>query len=173
MNKANADRHKLEVTGIGATACGRHGCFVPGSVVDFQKGEQQKNMDYSLSAALNYNMPENPRVLLMYDIMCQYGVHLLDRFNRSPYLRMPPGIQIYKGIGLFHVHGHQDSCYPRYAPNFIPGAGQVEGEIIETLWAPLIQIAGSTRAMSKAHRQETLDDHMADSNFKKMIKTGG
>lgn len=30
----------LDVTGIGATACGRHGCFCPGAVVDFQKGER-------------------------------------------------------------------------------------------------------------------------------------
>ena len=33
-------RRHLEVTGIGAIACARHGCFVPHSVVDFQKGEQ-------------------------------------------------------------------------------------------------------------------------------------
>ena len=30
----------LDVTGVGATACGRHGCFCPGAVVDFQKGER-------------------------------------------------------------------------------------------------------------------------------------
>jgi len=27
-------------TGIGACACARHGCFLPNSVVDFQKGEK-------------------------------------------------------------------------------------------------------------------------------------
>ena len=32
--------HKgLDVTGIGATACARHGCFCPSSVVNFVKGE--------------------------------------------------------------------------------------------------------------------------------------
>ena len=30
----------LEATGIGAVACGHHGCFYPHSVVDFQKGER-------------------------------------------------------------------------------------------------------------------------------------
>ncbi|KAG1786181.1 hypothetical protein EV424DRAFT_1476806 [Suillus variegatus] len=39
VNQANASRHKLEATGIGGCACARHGCFVPHSVVDFQKGE--------------------------------------------------------------------------------------------------------------------------------------
>ncbi|KAG1820930.1 uncharacterized protein BJ212DRAFT_1247948, partial [Suillus subaureus] len=40
VNQANASHHKLEVTGIGGCACTRHGCFVPHSMVDFQKGER-------------------------------------------------------------------------------------------------------------------------------------
>src|SRR6267154_119394 len=40
VNQANASRHKLEATGIGGCACARHGCFVPHSMVDFQKGER-------------------------------------------------------------------------------------------------------------------------------------
>jgi hypothetical protein len=40
VNQANASRHKLEVTGIGGCAYARHGCFVPNSMVDFQKGER-------------------------------------------------------------------------------------------------------------------------------------
>jgi hypothetical protein len=30
----------MDSTGIGACVCGRHGAFVPHSVVDFQKGER-------------------------------------------------------------------------------------------------------------------------------------
>ncbi|KAG2741530.1 hypothetical protein P692DRAFT_201842254 [Suillus brevipes Sb2] len=41
INAANANRSNLRATGVGATACARHGCFVPHSVVDFQKGERQ------------------------------------------------------------------------------------------------------------------------------------
>ncbi|KAG1901809.1 uncharacterized protein F5891DRAFT_1221428 [Suillus fuscotomentosus] len=41
VNQANAARHKLESTGIGGVACARHSCFVPHSMVDFQKGERQ------------------------------------------------------------------------------------------------------------------------------------
>jgi hypothetical protein len=41
VNAANANRSNLRATGVGATACARHGCFVPHSVVDFQKGERQ------------------------------------------------------------------------------------------------------------------------------------
>lgn len=38
MNRGHAKN--LDSTGIGASACARHGCFFPHSVVDFQKGER-------------------------------------------------------------------------------------------------------------------------------------
>jgi hypothetical protein len=40
INQANVNRRNLEATGVGACACARHGCFVPHSVVDLQKGER-------------------------------------------------------------------------------------------------------------------------------------
>ncbi|KIK72726.1 hypothetical protein PAXRUDRAFT_21652 [Paxillus rubicundulus Ve08.2h10] len=72
VNQANAHRHKLEATKIGGCACARHGCFIPHSLVDFQKGERQVNMDYALSHALGHNMAGIQRVLTFYDINCQY-----------------------------------------------------------------------------------------------------
>ena len=81
-------------------------------------------------------------------------------------------LQLMYGIGLFHVHGHATECYCRFAPSFIPGAGNVEGELIETLWDPLNQITGSTRTMTYFHRQETVDLHMNDSNWKKLTRIG-
>ncbi|KAN0135970.1 hypothetical protein V8E53_006131 [Lactarius tabidus] len=152
---ANASRPHLDVTGIGATAC-CHGFFVPTSIVDFQKGEWQINMDYSICNTLSYNMEDIPVALLMYDIMCQYRVNFKKRVK--------------KRIGLFHIHSHQDSCLPQYSPSFIPGAKQVNGEIIETLWAPLNNISRSLLGMSLAHRQEVLDAHMNHSNWKKMVQ---
>ena len=40
VNYVNTSQAHLTSTGIGATACARHGCFFPNSVVDFQKGER-------------------------------------------------------------------------------------------------------------------------------------
>ncbi|KIN96390.1 hypothetical protein M404DRAFT_91732, partial [Pisolithus tinctorius Marx 270] len=55
VNQANAQRNKLELTGIGGCACVRHGCFVPHAMVDFQKGEhRQVNMDYALVHAMHH-----------------------------------------------------------------------------------------------------------------------
>ena len=40
IHRANMLREHLLSTGLGASACTRHGCWVPHSVVDFQKGER-------------------------------------------------------------------------------------------------------------------------------------
>lgn len=126
-------------------------------------------MDYCVSEALKYNMEGINRSILLYDIMCQYWKNLGRRFEGNPYLTLPDAVEILRGIGLFHVHGHKDECYGRFAPTFIPGAGMVDGEVLETLWAVLNGIADSIRSQTTAHRQETLDDHMNDSNWKKLV----
>ncbi|KAG1893733.1 uncharacterized protein F5891DRAFT_1195969 [Suillus fuscotomentosus] len=82
---------------------------------------------------------------------------------------MAPQLTIIPGIGLWHVHGHQDSCYVRYASNFIEGIGRIDGEIMETLWARLNLISPAAQGMSSPHRKECLDYQMNDSNFCKMI----
>ena len=131
---------------------------------------RQINMDYSLSKALSYDMESMPLTLVMYDIMCQYGIHLMERVEKSPGLSIPDSLELHTGTGLFHIHGHQDSCLPWLSPGYIPGVKQVDGEIIETLWAPFNIISWSIWGMSLAHCQEVLDAHMNHSNWKKMIR---
>lgn len=130
------------------------------------------NMDYSLSNALGYQSKGLTHVYLCYDIICQYHVYLDKRFAGNPHLHMPSGLVLYKCIGLFHVHGHQAVCEVRHSLTFTKGAGEVDGEIIETQWSTTNRISGSTRTMSTSHRQETLDRHMNDWNWKKMITMG-
>ena len=130
-------------------------------------------MDYSLAQALALTLGCLMTVIVLYDIMCQYFVNFWRRVKQNHHLQVfPPTTEIRPGIGLFHVHGHQETCFARYSPGFIPCACRVDGEIVETLWAPLVKIAGSTRAMSKSHRQEVIDDHMGDSNWKKLVNSG-
>jgi hypothetical protein len=127
------------------------------------------NMDYALCGATQYNMSGITKAVTFYDINCQYNKHFRDRVDRNPYLTIDPDLTIVPGIGLWHVHGHQDSCYVRFASNFIEGIGRIDGEIMETLWAPLNLISPSARGMSTPHRKECLDFQMNYSNFCKMI----
>jgi Kyakuja-Dileera-Zisupton transposase len=94
-------------------------------------------MDYSIFKALNFNMDGIEAALICYNVMCQWSVHMKDRVTGSRHLRIPDSLELRLGIGLFHIHGHQDSCLARYLPSFIEGSQKIDGKTIETLWAPL------------------------------------
>ena len=130
------------------------------------------NIDYALSQALTFCA--GIRVLLvMYDVACQYHKNVKSRFNRaSSLIPWPVAMIIYWGIGLFHIHGHQQDYFPKFSPTFIVGAGNIDGEIIETLWAFLNRISGSIRAMATSHRKGVLDDHMNEVNWRKTVGMG-
>lgn len=72
-------------------------------------------------------------------------------------------------VGKFHLGAHVTKCFWSYSLNFIEGVGQIDGEIMETLWASFNKFASMTRSMSKAHRVEILNDHMRDVNWKKLV----
>ncbi|KAG2047807.1 hypothetical protein BDR06DRAFT_976453 [Suillus hirtellus] len=169
VNQANASWHNLEATGIGGCMCARHGCFIPNAMVDFQKGERQLNMNYALCNALSHNTDGIGSALTFYDVNCQYHKHFRRQVDDSLHMSIPSGMDIILGIGLWHVHRHQDKCFAWYASNFIPGAARIDGEIMETLWAPLNVVSPSCWGMSTPHRQECLDYQMNDCNFMKMI----
>jgi len=165
MNALQASK-LCDVTGIVSIACGRHGCYAPKALVDLFKGEQQKNVDFALLKALTSTHVEAEQgVLLIYNITCQYFVHLQDQIGS----RLPFGLDIEAAIGLFHIHAHKDQCFFRYATSFIPGAAIVAGEILESLWSSLNSISPTAQTATLAHRAEMLDDHTTDSNHKKTL----
>lgn len=128
------------------------------------------NIDYALCEALKaMNLDGGGKVMVIYDVMCQYHVNLWKRISENPFLTFPQKVELLLAIGLFHVHGHRDECLFRFATSFIPGAGMVDGEILESLWAQLNDVSRSTRTSTLAHRSEVLDDHMNYSNWNKMV----
>ena len=128
-------------------------------------------MDFALCKALN-RINGIPKVVVLYDIACQYSINFHHRVSQSALLMLPLNLKIVWDIRLFHIHAHQDVCIPRYLLNYIPGISQVDGEILKTLWSSLNEISGSTRSMTPAHWREVLDDHMLDNNWKKMLRMG-
>ncbi|KIJ15243.1 hypothetical protein PAXINDRAFT_77682, partial [Paxillus involutus ATCC 200175] len=112
VNAANTSRKNLTATGIGATACARHGCFVPHSVVDFQKGERQMNVDYSICQALNYQSHGIRSSILAYDVACQWQINFLKQVQEGAYLQVPEGMDIVAAVGKFHLSAHKLECYP-------------------------------------------------------------
>lgn len=131
------------------------------------------NVDYSTCNALNFNTNGLRESLLIYDVMCQYMVHFDDRLRDvNQYLSLDPEMRVFGAIGKFHLADHVDSCFSKWSLNFMKGAGHIDGEIMETLWSGMNKVSGAARSMSKAHRQETLDDYMRDANWKKTVGIG-
>jgi hypothetical protein len=166
INNALAASTSCDVTGIIAIACARHGCYAPNALVDLFKSEQQKNVDFALLKSIeSTGVDPDQGVMLIYDIVCQYIIHLFQRIGNQ----LPMGLEIDRAIGLFHVHAHKEQCFFRFATSFIPGAGITAGEILESLWSGLNGILPTTWTATLAHRAEVLDDHACDSNHKKML----
>ena len=127
-------------------------------------------MDYAFCEAMkNTGASHAPHCIVVYDVNCQYFNNFRRRVKESPFLQVHPELVIIPGIGLFHVHGHQLICLARFSPTFIIGAGQSDGEILETLWLTLNHVGRISRTMTLAHCTEVLDAHMGDNNWKKLI----
>ena len=66
---------------------------MPGDT-DIEAPISQKNMDYSIFKALNFNMDGIEAALICYDVMCQWSVHMKDRVAGSRLIQR----RIKKGI---------------------------------------------------------------------------
>jgi hypothetical protein len=131
------------------------------------------NVDYSVCNAINFNSGGLQEALIVYDINCQYLIHFEERIGEvDHFLELDEQMKIYGAIGKFHLADHVDSCFSKWTLNFMKGAGHIDGEIMETLWSGMNKVSGAARSMTNAHRQETLDDYMRDSNWKKTVGIG-
>ena len=107
MNALQASK-LCDVTEVVAIVCGWHGCYAPQALVNLFRGEQQKNVDFAfLNALKSTGVSLEQGVLLIYNISCQYYVHLHDRIGSW----LPFSLDIDTAIHLFHVHAHKDQCF--------------------------------------------------------------
>jgi hypothetical protein len=128
-------------------------------------------MDYTICQALK-RFPQHIQALIIYDICCQWIIHFQQRVSESEFLELWDSLEITGAIGKWHLTAHIAECFPKFTLNFVEGAGQVEDEILETLWSSIDEVAGLTQAMSIAHHQEVIDEYMNDSNWCKILWIG-
>lgn len=133
--------------------------------------QRQINIDYSICQALQ-RFPGHVRAMIIYDICCQWSIHFQQRVSQSDFLQLWDSLKITCAVGKWHLAAHIPECFPKFTLNFIDGAGQVDGEILETLWSDMDEVAGLAQAMSVAHHQETVDAYMNDNNWQKLLRIG-
>lgn len=130
---------------------------------------RQMNVDFAICNTLRYRTEDLLLALIIYDIACQWWINFFKRLKESPYLIIPEFKEMLAVVGSFHLSAHVKECFVLYSLHFVKGSGQIDGEILETLWKEFNKISPSTRAMSAAHRKEVCDDFMRDSNWKKLV----
>ena len=131
------------------------------------------NTDYAFASSIKKDIDNGMRRLLVtYDIGCQWGINLHHRL--SSYL---PPVNLDLGsldsfrvaVPKFHLVGHGASCQVPFNLAFMDGVGLTHGEGVETIWAHSSSLATWSRENGPAARHQILDDHWGGWNWRKMI----
>ncbi|KAI0693263.1 hypothetical protein BC835DRAFT_1276253, partial [Cytidiella melzeri] len=170
MLQANLKKAKgLNATGVVGVACSRHELWRPNGMGDLQRGERCCNVDYVLVAAL---LGVTLRLLIMYDIACQYFKLFWTRMLGLPAgmrLAIPSIKQVVTKVPKGHLRAHEDACQGPFSLNYTNGAAETDGEGIERLWSWLNKAAPSAKEMTQASRHELLDDFCGYTNWRKTL----
>jgi hypothetical protein len=77
-----------------------------------------------------------------------------------------------KLVPKFHLPAHIEKCQVNFSFNYTKGVGRTDGEAPERGWSKINGLAASAREMGPGSRRDTLEDHMGDSNWKKVVGMG-
>ncbi|KAH9921598.1 uncharacterized protein B0H18DRAFT_956557 [Fomitopsis serialis] len=155
-------------SGVGTVECVRHDMKRPCSVGDLQKGERYVNMDYLFASSLRQHT--TTRVVVSYDIACQWSVNLWQRMLQYDFDWDVDRRTITFLIPKFHLPAHQESCHTKYSFHFIKHVGRTDGEAVERGWAAVNGFSGSTKEMGPGSRRDVLDDAFGDYNWRKVVQ---
>ncbi|KAJ7064150.1 hypothetical protein C8F01DRAFT_1081512 [Mycena amicta] len=92
------------------------------------------------------------RLVLSYDIACQWKLHLRERVFALP---------------VWHASAHEENCRATNSLSYAVGVGRTDGEGIERTWAILNPIGFATKEMGQGNRHDTIEDKVDHLNFEK------
>ena len=75
-------------------------------------------------------------------------------------------------IPKFHILGHGHDCQTRFSLNYNKHSAHTNGEEPERWWAHINPLSMSTREMGPGARHDTIDDHAAAWNWRKITNFG-
>ena len=84
-------------------------------------------------------------------------------------MQIPDTTKVDVAIPGWHINAHGAKCRNNFNLSYMPGAGRMTGEDIETMWAGTNSLAPSVREMGPAARHDTLNDHWNGWNFRKIV----
>jgi len=131
------------------------------------------NMDFILLSTLMHVFLL--QLIFSYDIVCQWYRNLRKQLLQfPPFMRIPdPILEKAKFvIPKFHLWGHGDRCQQQFSLNFLKHSARTDGEEIERWWSHINPVSMSTKEMGPGARHDTLDDHAAAWNWRKIVGLG-
>ena len=129
------------------------------------------NMDFMfLSVILHFILL---RVVVSYDIACQWSIHLLSRISTYPEaLRIAFDGEVRYAIPMYHFRAHKEKDHNKYSLHLMEGVGRSCGEGIERNWPKHEETAASTREMGPGSRHDVLEDHFGYANWRMYTNLG-
>jgi hypothetical protein len=126
-------------------------------------------MDFILFFSLLGTMVQ--LLVFSYDIACQWSRNLRTRIPQLPTVMQLSQLQITQArfvIPKFHIYAHGLSCQSVFSLNFQRHMGETNGEDPERWWAHINPVSMSTKEMGPGARLDTIDDHAAAWNWRKV-----
>jgi len=114
-------------------------------------------------------------LMISYDIACQWSRNFKKRIGQFPsHMQLSPAVldTVKYVIPKFHIYGHGSKCQTRFSLNFLKYSARTDGEEPERWWAHINPISMSTREMGHGSRYDTIDDHAAAWNWRKITNLG-
>ena len=162
----------------------------PKSIGDLQKGERYHtytafffheiyrfyryiNMDFFFFSGLKDTVIKS--IVVSYDVACQWYKKFYSRMAEAFPLSWrinTHDVYIRFLVPKFHLPAHIEKCQQFFSFNYAKFVGRTDGEAPERGWSDLNGLAYSTREMGPGARQDTIEDHLGDWNWKKIIAMG-
>ncbi|EEB99066.1 hypothetical protein MPER_01316, partial [Moniliophthora perniciosa FA553] len=129
-------------TGKGAGLCARHEIMRANGLGALQVGERYGNMDYIAASILRHIVPLL-RLVITYDIVCQWSKKVKERFEALPPLvRQVLAHRVTKfAIPKLHILGHLLKCQESFSLLYTESVGETDAEGIERVWSGLGTVA--------------------------------
>lgn len=131
------------------------------------------NMDFFFYSGLKNTSIKS--IVASYDIACQWHRNFYTRMEAAFPSSWPinsSAVDIRFLVPKFHLPAHMEKCHQDFSFNYAPHVGRTDGEAPERGWANINGLAYSTREMGPGSRQDTVEDHFGDWNWKKIIAMG-
>ena len=114
-------------------------------------------------------------LVISYDIVCQWSRNFARRVPQFPtWMQLPTQIltSIKYVIPKFHIYGHGQNCQMKFSLNFLQYSARTDSEEPERWWSHINPVSMSTKEMGPGARHDTIDDHAAAWNWRKITNFG-